>query len=73
LLDKGRCRSAGEIAQAEKVTRSFVDRMMRFTLLARTLAILEGRQPKAMQLEELTRTMPNEWDNQRKAHLSGAA
>jgi hypothetical protein len=34
LLDKGRCRSAGEIAQAGKVTRSFVNRLLRLTLLA---------------------------------------
>jgi hypothetical protein len=28
-------------------------------------AILEGRQPKAMQLEEVTRAMPSEWEAQR--------
>jgi hypothetical protein len=75
VLDEGKHRSAGEIAEAEKIDRSFVNRLLRLTLLAPDVqeAILEGRQPKAMQLEELTRTMPNEWDKQRKAHLSGAA
>jgi hypothetical protein len=45
------------------------------TLLAPDIqeAILEGRQPKAMQLEELTDAVPSEWEKQRKAHLSGAA
>src|SRR5512132_3177503 len=54
MLEEGRCRSAGEIAEAEKITRSFVNRLMRLTLLAPDIpeAILEGRQPKAMQLEE---------------------
>ena len=30
-------------------------------------AILEGRQPKGMQLEELTRAMPGTWEEQRRA------
>jgi hypothetical protein len=75
MLEERRYRSAAEIAEAEGVTRSFVNRLLRLTLLAPDIqeAILDGRQPKAMQLEELTRTMPNEWDKQRKAHSSGAA
>jgi hypothetical protein len=75
LLEEGRYRSAGEIADAEKVTRSFVNRLLRLTLLAPDIqeAILDGRQPKAMQLEELTDAMPSSWEKQRKALLSGAA
>jgi hypothetical protein len=66
LLEEGKYRSAAEIADAEGVTRSFVNRMMRLTLLAPDIveAILEGRQPKAMQLEELTGLMPNAWEQQ---------
>src|SRR5512144_3091253 len=69
MLEEGRYRSAAEIADAEKVTRSFVNRLLRFSLLAPDIqeAILDGRQPKGMQLEELTRTMPSEWEKQRKA------
>ena len=57
----------GEIAEAEGVTRSFVNRLLRLTLLAPDIveAILDGRQPKGMQLEELTRAMPSGWENQR--------
>ena len=57
----------GEIAEAEGVTRSFVNRLLRLTLLAPDIveAILDGRQPKAMQLEELTKQMPSEWTQQR--------
>jgi ribosome-binding protein aMBF1 (putative translation factor) len=44
---------------AEKVDRSFVSRLLRLTLLAPDIqeAILEGRQAKGLQLEELTRGM----------------
>ena len=40
--------------------------MMRLTLLAPDIqeAILEGRQPKGMQLEELAGLMPNAWEQQ---------
>ena len=75
MLEEGRYRSAGRLAEAEGVTRSFVNRLLRLTLLAPDIvdAILEGRQPKAMQLEELTDAIPSEWEKQRKALLSGAA
>jgi hypothetical protein len=68
MLEEGRYRSAGEIADAEKVTRSFVNRLLRLTLLAPDIieAILDGRQPKGMQLEELTRVMPSVWEEQRR-------
>ena len=67
MLEEGRYRSAAEIAETEKVTRSFVNRLLRLTLLAPDLqeAIFEGRQPKGMQLEELTGRLPSAWDKQR--------
>jgi hypothetical protein len=66
MLEEGRCRSAGEIADAEGITRSFVNRLLRLTLLAPDIqeAILDGRQAKGMQLEELTQVMPREWHGQ---------
>src|SRR5512133_4015856 len=69
MLEEGRYRSAGEVAEAEGVTRSYVNRLLRLTLLAPEIveAILEGRQPKAMQLGKLTDAIPSEWENQRKA------
>ena len=44
LLEEGKYRSAGEIAEAEGVTRSFVNRLLRLTLLAPDIveAILDG-------------------------------
>ena len=69
MLEEGRYRSAAEIAEAEGVTRSFVNRLLRLTLLAPDIveAILEGRQPKGMQLQEITRAMPSVWEAQRSA------
>ncbi len=67
MLEEGTYRSAGEIAEAEGITRSFVNRLLRLTLLAPDIqgAILDGRQPKGMQVEELTRAMPLAWEEQR--------
>lgn len=72
MLEDIAYRSAAEIAEAEKVTRSFVNRLLRLTLLAPDIqeAIIDGRQPKGMQLEELTRLMPNGWDEQRQRILA---
>jgi hypothetical protein len=63
----GKFRSAGELAEAEGVARSFVNRLLRLTLLSPDIvqAILDGRQPVGLQLGELTRAMPSAWDYQR--------
>ena len=70
MLEDGRYQTAGEIAEAEKVSRSFVNRLLRLTLLAPDIqeAILDGRQQKGMQLEELTRAMPIAWEEQRQQY-----
>jgi hypothetical protein len=67
MVEERAYRSAGEIAEAEGITCSFVNRLLRLTLLAPDIAeaILEGRQPKAVQLEELTDAIPSEWEAQR--------
>jgi hypothetical protein len=66
LLEEGRYRSAGELAEAEGVTRSFVNRLLRLTLLAPDIveAILDGRHSKHMQLEDLIQVLPNAWEEQ---------
>jgi hypothetical protein len=45
MLEGCRYRSAGELAEAEGVTRSFVTRLLRLTLLAPDIVegILDGR------------------------------
>ena len=50
MLEEGKYRSAGELAEAEGVTRSFVNRLLRLTLLAPDIVetILDGRQSKGL-------------------------
>jgi hypothetical protein len=71
LLEDGRYRSAGELADAEGVTRSFVNRLLRLTLLSPHIVeiILDGRQSKGLQREELTQSLPSKWEEQQK-HFS---
>jgi hypothetical protein len=67
MLEEGWYRSAGELAEAEKVTRSFANRLLRLTLLAPEIAeaILEGRQRRAMAVQELMRAVPSAWTAKR--------
>ena len=67
LLEEERYGSTAEIAEVEKIGRRFVSRLLRLTLLAPDIqeAILDGRQAKGMQLEELTRAAPSKWGEQR--------
>jgi hypothetical protein len=71
-LEGGKYRSAAEIAKVESHTRSFVNRLLRLTLLAPDIieAVLDGRQPKEMQLEDLTQALPSAWDEQRRRLLA---
>ena len=68
MQEEGNHGFVSEIAEAEKIDRSYVNCLLRLTLLAPDIqeAILDGRQPKGMQLEELTRAMPMEWGEQRR-------
>ena len=67
LLEQSKYRSAGELAEAEGVTRSFVNRLLRLTLLAPDIVepILNGHQAKGLQLAELTGRLPSTWAAQR--------
>ena len=71
MLEQSKYRSPGELAEAEGVPRSFVNRLLRLTLLAPAIveAILGGRQPNGLQLEDLNKAMPNVWDEQRQRVL----
>ena len=70
LLDDSKYRCGGRLAEADRITHSFVTRL---TLLAPDIveAILDGRQPKGMQLEDLTRVMPSTWAEQRESIAIG--
>jgi hypothetical protein len=67
LLEEGTYRSATELAEAEKITRSYITRLLSLTLLAPDIqeAILDGGKPNGMMLKQLTGSMSNVWDEQR--------
>ena len=58
MLEDGKYWSAVEIAEAEGVTRSFVSRLDAAVLGHRPEAILDGRQPKSLELAALSSDQP---------------
>jgi hypothetical protein len=48
------------------------NRLLRLTLLAPDIveAVLDGRQPKGLQLKELTRSQPSKWEELRQRLIS---
>jgi len=71
LLETGRYGTIDELAAADKISSSYVSRLLRLTLLAPDVveAILDGRQPDGMTLPGLMEPFPVEWDRQR-GHIS---
>ena len=69
LLESGRFQSLEELARVLKLDRSYVGRILRLTLLAPDIimAILDGREPSGLSLGKLTKTLPLDWVEQRKA------
>jgi hypothetical protein len=66
MLDTGVHVSLEELAAAKGITPSYVSRILRLTLLAPDIveAILDGRQPEGLRLEDLLEGFPAEWDGQ---------
>lgn len=67
LIESGKYGSAAELARAERVNDSYVSRILRLTLLAPDLVehILDGRQPRTLELNQLMSAFPCEWSSQR--------
>jgi hypothetical protein len=67
MIEGGKYASSAELAKAEKVNDSYLSRILRLTLIAPeiTEAILTGRQPSTLQLDELLKPLPAAWDQQR--------
>jgi hypothetical protein len=67
LLDRGVYGSVTEIAEAERISKSYVSRILRLALLAPDIvgAIL-GRADQRVMLEELERPLPAGWEEQRR-------
>jgi hypothetical protein len=68
LLEEGQYSSVVELADAEKINKSYVSRVLRLSLLAPPIieAILNGRQPPTLGLPVLLEPLPVEWEVQHK-------
>jgi hypothetical protein len=68
MLDDGRYATIGELATGEKVAVAYLSRVLRLNLLAPDIveAILNGTQPRTLQLEQLLKAWPLEWEEQRR-------
>jgi hypothetical protein len=66
MLESGEYASSAELAKAEKVNDSYVSRILRLTLIAPGIieAILSGRQPSTLQLDDLLKPLPATWGEQ---------
>lgn len=68
MLEEGAAKSITDIARKENMDRGYVSSVMRLTALAPDIitAILNGRQPQALQLSSVIRTsLPYCWEEQR--------
>jgi hypothetical protein len=66
MLETGNYATVRDLAKAEAIDEAYLGRVLRLTLLSPTLieAILEGRQPATLELDDLLRQFPVEWDRQ---------
>ncbi len=72
LLETGKYADISELAEAEKINKSYLCRVLRTCLLAPDIveSILDGRQPSGVQLDRLLKPFPVEWEAQRR-HFDG--
>lgn len=73
MLETGIYGTVREIAAVEKVSSSYVSRILRLALLAPDIveAILDGRQPAEVTLAVLMGPFPVEWDDQSQSFNAG--
>jgi len=66
MLETGKYSTVRELASAEKINESYVSRVLRLTLLSPAIieAILAGRQPAWLEIEDLLKPIPVEWPKQ---------
>jgi hypothetical protein len=67
LLETGVHATIAEIAAAEGINPTYVGRLLRLTLLAPDIVevLLDGRQRADLQLSDLLKSFPVEWERQR--------
>jgi hypothetical protein len=66
MLESGRYGTLRELAKAEKINESYLSRILRLALLSPKIAetILAGRQPDGLELANLLKSFPIEWEKQ---------
>ncbi|MHC2400960.1 hypothetical protein ACVMGC_005504 [Bradyrhizobium barranii subsp. barranii] len=66
MLESNLFNSVRDLAKAEKINESYLCRVLRLTLLSPTIteAILNGLQPTGLELAQLLKSIPAEWDKQ---------
>lgn len=66
MIESGDYSSITELAKAEKINQSYACRLMRLTLLAPVIveSVLDGTQPKGLQLDQILRPLPVDWQKQ---------
>ena len=66
MLDEGVHATLEDLARSKSVNATYVSRVLRLTLLAPEIveAILDGRQPADLQLDDLLDGFPLEWEGQ---------
>lgn len=74
MLDSGKFTSVTEIAAHEKLSFTYISRVVRLSLLAPDIvdAIMAGHQPPTMMLANLLEDVPMEWRMQRTLWLTDA-
>ena len=67
MLESGEHATVRDLAKAEKIDEVYLGRVLRLTLLAPNIveAILAGTQPAPLELHDLLKPFPAEWDKQR--------
>jgi ParB-like chromosome segregation protein Spo0J len=71
MLESGRHGTAADLSRAEGVTKSYLSRILRLTLLAPEIveAVLDGKQPRELDLKVLLKPFPLTWEDQHCAIL----
>jgi hypothetical protein len=66
MLDTGAHATIEELAKSKGIAKTYVSQILRLTLLAPDIveAILDGRQPVELQLDDLLEGFPLEWEVQ---------
>jgi hypothetical protein len=66
MLESKLCSTVRDLAKAENINEAYLGRILRLTLLSPAIieTILSGRQPVGLELADLIRPFPVEWNKQ---------